>query len=366
MGNNLYETCDKYLLNIKQAAMDANFEPDVWFQVENATQAFFGWANRLDHQSYSIVRVYLEDVICKDMLLSFIISMQGNTDPIAYRTLQALEDVDKKWVGPYDEEMTGNLIECGRAEINNCIYRMSYLNMLQFFLGLIRNGYFDMFQLEPDYESTNWVRDELKEYLISGAFMDTDEHSRIEFQPGIFGRIHSDAETLCYQLYEAATRYIIQLIPIIRRSTYDHNSLENRMFAREKMSHELTNVLANVLINGNIQRVDINWLKLSVVKPYEYMNKNLTDDDYFNAAMSPICDIVMRTIFEGHIMSGLRMANMKTMQMVIDTIMLRRNIENEFSYIKYQDDIGNKDTSYAGTVYSNKGRTRYAGQGMWR
>ena len=363
MNEELQKQCNEWLRSIKSLAENVNYEPDAWTLLEDRTKQMYNW---VDSMNNGFITEYLVSTISKDMLLSFLVCLQGNPHPISYRVLTMLEQVDKKWVGPFDEEMAGNLIDSARLEVNNILYGLSFLNAIEYFIGLIKYGYFDKFDLEPNFEDIRWMKSELTEFLINGTYMDSDEHLKtIELQSGVFGSIWSSPNAIVSALLNVGLNYMQRVIDEIRNSPYDHNNLDHRLFARDKFAREMIyEISKKCLENGDLRRCDSEYLRQSVIVKNEPVGTATWEQ--YEAALSPLADIVFRCIMEGHIMSGVRMSNMKTFSMIIDTIMMRRNLENERTYIKYQESIGKQDVSYAASLFSNKRRTRYAGQGMWK
>lgn len=353
--------------DIRDKAWNVNFNPDCWAQLEYTVNMLYQEIDNIrDKQTKDFCEMYVVNKIANDMLLSYIICMQGNTHPIAHRILELLEKVDKKWTGPEDESMCGNLIDTGRYEICNMLNGFSFQGVCQYFIGLAKSGYFKRFGFAPDYSDTKWYKDELLEYLISGAFMDTDEHNKdVSFAPGVFGRLHLNADGLMNRLLTRVASYLQSAAEGIFSSDYDHFNVDNRLFAREKLSREICVELSYVLMDGDLMRYNINQLVESVVVTMDSPWYGKPPQDLLLAALSPIGDIIMRMIFEGHIMSGKRMAAIKTGTMVLDTILLRRNLENERTYIEYQDSIGRQDSTYAGVVFTPRRRIEIAGSGMW-
>lgn len=362
MNKELEQQCNIWLANIKNTAWNVNFEPDTWTLLENETRLMYQWA---DETKDGYVIEYLVSTISKDMLLSFLVCLQGNVHPIAHRVLSVLEHIDKKWVGPFDEEMAGNLIDSARLEINNILYGLSFLNAIEYFIGLIRYGYFDKFNLEPAFEDTRWMKRELTDFLIDGTYMDSDEHMKtIELQSGVFGALWSSPEILVNSLLNTGLSYMRRVIEEIKISPYDHNNLEHRLFAREKFARDLIHELSvQCLEQGDVRKCDSEYLRQCVIVKGEPVGSATWEQ--YEAALSPLADIVFRCIMEGHIMSGARMAKIKTFSMIVDTINMRRNLENERTYIKYQESIGKQDTSYAASLFTDKRRAKYTGQGMW-
>lgn len=362
MNEELVKQCNLWLTKIKDLAWNVNFEPDTWTLLESQTRDMYNWADSMNN---GFINEYLVTTISRDMFLSFLICLQGNVHPIAHRVLAVLEHVDKKWVGPYDEEMAGNLIDSARLEINNILYGLSFLNAIEYFIGLIRYGYFDKFKLEPAFDDTRWMKQELKDFLIDGTYMDSDEHLKtIELQSGIFATLWSSPDMLVKSLLNVGLNYMNRVISEIQGSSYDHNNLDHRLFAREKFAKEFIIELSKrSLENGDVRKCDSEYLRQCVIVKGESVGSATWNQ--YEAALSPLADIVFRCIMEGHIMSGLRMANIKTFSMIVDTIMMRRNLENERTYIKYQESIGKQDTSYAASLFTNERRTKYAGQGLW-
>lgn len=353
---------DQLLGEIKKECWSANFEPQDWVRVEEATRNLFNYVNRIPEEAARDQAAnYVVFTIASDMLLSYVICIQGNTDRIASEVLFGLERIDKKWIGPYDEEMAANLIDISRWEMTNILNGFSYLELLQCLCGLSFYGYFKNTRLAPGFDDISFNKKDLFEYLVRGTYMDSDEHSaKVEFKPGIFGDLHSDANKLIYDLYAAGGHEIITKLETLDYvHSYNHNDIEQRLAVRETLSKYLTKRLVGVLLDGDIRQGDMRWLLSNIVGYY-----NSPEEAVYNA-MSPICDIVVRMVLEGHLMSSLIREKLTTMALVKDTIHMRRIIENERTYLEYQNNIGKEDQSYAGRNRSIRNRTGYVGQGMW-
>lgn len=345
--------CDNLIQSVRDASWEVNFNPNIISDIETRIESMVGTVNGLPRDEYKVAVNYLVNKISADMLMSFLLSMYSTTDPIAYRILQLLNTVDKKWVGMYDEEMAGNLIEYSRADICDELFKYSYLNCIQYFIGLIKQGYFNTFELDPNPNDTRFMMSELKAYLTRGTFMDSDEHTSnlclFDFKVGNpFREIFSSPDVLLNNIINAVRSFCQTTIIELTKSGYNHTDLEGRLYARDLFAQRLSTVILNTLTNGDLGSRDHEWLKRYVVVSNSD-HKIATDLDLL-AVVSPIADISLRIIIEGHIMSSNRMAKIKTFSMLYDTIMLRRNLVNEKEYIKYQDSIGRQDESYAGRV----------------
>lgn len=318
---------DEKLISIKRSAMEAYVDPDAWVHVESS---ILDMINTVAGINPSIRRSYEEYAVQKiatDMLLSFLVCMRSGTDPISIRVINMFDAVDKKWVGEYDEDIAGSIVEVVRNDVIERTGGFSLRDELGFILGLVSSGYLVKYQLNTNFEDVLWFKNDLLSFLLDGTYMDSDEHGPYEFKRGAIGDIFSDINHIVKLLQERFTIYVNKLTVEIYNSGYNHNNSANKEFAISNMIRDLQNIVMNTLVNGDLRKENVTWLATAVVDT-SGMNRLIGENEVRQAVL-PIVDMTIRAVVEAHVMNGHRIANTKTAQMIWDTISLRRVLINE-------------------------------------
>lgn len=254
----------------------------------------------------------------EDMLVSFIMCMNSSNHPLVSSVVSGFRTVEKKWTGPEDEWIVGNIMDITRFDITHRLNGFSFDEVILFCIGLTH--YFQTYPCTPTIEAgMEWIS-QIKGYLTQGAFMDSDEHNRgFGFKILDMYNPNLTPDNLIVELVANATNYIRTATSQIITSAYNHNVPDMRKFAKEKFKRELVEVVGNTLAKN---------LKIALTYDKEKINGN-APNGMASYAFYPLSDILLRAILTGHIMNGDRMAKMKTSEMLWDTVTLRRVINNE-------------------------------------
>lgn len=321
------EILNEKLLKIKKCAMEAYVDPDAWVYVDNAITDVINTVAGINPSIRRSYEEYVVQTVATDMLLSFLVCMRSGTDPISVRVINMFDSVDKKWVGEYDEDIAGSIVEVVRNDVIERTGGFSLRNELGFILGLISSGYLIKYQLNTSFEDVLWFKNDLLSFLLDGTYMDSDEHGPYEFKRGAIGNIFSNVDDIVKLLQERFTIYVNKLTVEIYNSGYNHGNESNKEFAISNMIRDLQNIVMNTLVDGNLRKESVTWLA-TVINDTSGMNRFIGENEVRQAVL-PIVDMTIRAVVEAHVMNGHRIANTKTAQMIWDTINLRRVLINE-------------------------------------
>ena len=334
---------------IRNRAIIAAMEPDEWPRIEDAISDLQDYLNNVmatRGNEYMLINETCRRMIISDMLLSFVCSMAGGTSPVVSSAISSFFSVDKKWVGPEDESSAYDLMIISRYDMTNRLNAFEYDELIQFVIGMryyiVQNG------LISSVDDVKMFYDDLVLYLMNGVIMESNEH-----RLGIFISIMSPidmtlVENVITLMVDSAIRYIVITCNSIINSTYDHNELGNRKFAVRLFEKQLNDVIKNTFVKFmNDNGVVFNY----VSDPHRHT------DDMEHDGFAPICDIVLRMIVYGTILSSERIDNSTVLNSVFDAVIIRRGIDNERTNIEYQKAIGGEN--YDRRIPLQRVRTQY-------
>lgn len=285
-----------------------------WMYVDRALQDICQNFDMCDNETkFNIVSGLRED-----MLVSFIMCMNSSNHPLISSVVSGFRTVEKKWTGPEDEWIVGNIMDITRYDISHRLTGFIFDEIILYYIGL--SQYFQTYCCTPTIDAGMEYITQIKSYLTSGTFMDSDEHSRgFGFKILDMYNPNLTPDNLIVELVANITNYVRTVAVQITNSSYNHNVPEMRKFARDKFKREVVDVVSNTLTKH---------LKIALSYEKEKINGN-APNGMASYAFYPLTDMLLRAVLSGHIMNGDRMAQMKTRDMLWDTVTLRRVMNNE-------------------------------------
>lgn len=360
------EELNRLIEQIRERAIRVTLEPDEWVRISLAIDDLQNYLNDLmvkrDPNAYLINETARQKIIT-DMLLSFVCSMAGGTSPITSNAITSFFTVDKKWVGVEDESIAVDLMYLARYDIVSRLNGFSYENMIQFIIGM--RYYICKFGLMVKPEEAEMFYEDLKHYFTSGRLMETDEHSWHVFIDMAKLQVDGnnqpiDVGRLLNVIIDAAVRCIRIACNEITHSQYNHNSVDNRLYAVNKFEQELSKAVYDAMLTF----YNDCGLRLNTIPTTNDPHVHILDGNYQHAALRAVCDVLIRLIMYSHILSSEGSHLTSVRMSVFDTVMIRRELENEATNIRYQESAGGQNIQRRVPIQRVRTQFRYPGQGL--
>lgn len=303
---------------IRFEAEEASINASHWYDMMEKVEQMLDDIDKLPADKRNEQIVALTDSISVDMMMSFIFSMSCVKHPVVDSVRAKLNVVDKKWTGPEDEIISGGLIEMARYDIVNDIENISLEELCSLALGLTE--YFGQSGMDLSIGDVFDYPRQLHRHLTTGEAMNSNEH---EFHASLndyseLKRMYPDTN-LTNLVVTIIFDYFGREYPNIHQSGYDHTDDGQRLFAINKIMHELTYEIYTRLVGVN--------------PPYALRATCPEHPDmaeYY--AMRPVLDVGLRIVLYSHILNCDRMVKMKTIPLIYDTLSIRRVLDNEYYY----------------------------------
>lgn len=303
---------------IRYYAEEASINPNEWYVMIGKAEQMMSEIYCLPNKQRDDTLYDITDKIINDMMMSFIFSMSDMKYSEIGRIRSCLTTVDKKWTGPEDEIIAGSLVEMARYDLVQRLESFNLAQLISTTLGL--TAYFGTYGLHPTATDAKDYAYQLQRYLTTGEYMDSDEYNGCTLNNiNKLAELHPNT-TLTSVVVTAIFNYLCNEYPNIHNSPYDHSNIEMRYYGIYKMLTELTNYVYQQLTRNNYNGLFNATSNGSVTEYLEFM------------AMKPIVDIGLRIVLYGHILNCDRFASMKTIDLIWDTLEIRRVIENEYIY----------------------------------